>query len=255
MSQITGWKRKALLLFKSEKRLGAKRIVSYYTTKSYEEMKQTIISDDDGKLANIQDVPRIKDLSGHLDKVKKEFIGKSELCYYHATLVVLLRRDYKPEQTFKEFEQLWSNETDYLLNNLSVRWIISGCDTFIDHSNDAVRNAILMNAITMINTLKVYETKQFLQLGNQHAKAPLIPENVDRLYEHHLPLYDGLTYFRIGSDDTLKHMRQRYERFYDKDELATTIVMYIFDKLQTNNSAFSTLRALHRNDKSKWWLD
>lgn len=252
---MNDWKRKAILLFKSEKRLGAKQIVSHYAAKSYDEMKNTIITDEDGTLSSIKDVPRIKDLNGHLSKIKKEFIGHSELCYYQATLVVLLRRDYKPEQTFVEFERLWRSETDFLLNNLTLRWIISGCDTFIDHSKNAVQKAVFMNAITMVNTLKVYETKQFLQLGDNHIDLPLIDSSVNNLYEYHRKLYDGLTYIRIGSDDTLKHMRQRYEKFKDDDKLATIVLLFIFDKLQTNKSAFTTLRSLHKNDDSKWWFD
>jgi len=29
----------------------------------------------------------------------------------------------------------------------------------------------------------------------------------------------------------------------------------VFEKLQNNDSAFATLRQLHRDDWSKWWLD
>jgi len=37
--------------------------------------------------------------------------------------------------------------------------------------------------------------------------------------------------------------------------LATTMLLVVFEKLQNNDSAFATLRQLHRDDWSKWWLD
>ena len=59
----------------------------------------------------------------------------------------------------------------------------------------------------------------------------------------------------MGSDDTLKNMRKRYESFYGSDKLATTMLLSVFDKLQKNNSAFSTMRSLHKSKNSEWWLD
>ena len=112
-----------------------------------------------------------------------------------------------------------------------------------------------MNVVTLMNTLRVYETKKFLQLNHESESLTLVTNKVDILYQGDLSLYDGLTYFRIGTDDTLKHMRRRYENFYDTDKLATTMLISVFDKLQANNSAFSTLRALHKDEKSKWWID
>src|SRR5699024_8731048 len=117
MKELTGWKRKAVLLFKSEKRLGAKQVISHYSNKSLDEMKEKIIKETDLDWSIYEDKSRIKDLNRHLNKVKKEFIGKSELCYYHAVLVILLRRDYQPNHTFLEFESLWKTESDFLLQN------------------------------------------------------------------------------------------------------------------------------------------
>jgi hypothetical protein len=255
MNISSGWQRKFIVLFKSERTLNAKAVVSSFTHKSIDEMKANIITDSACNPIALSNKPRIKDLEKHLENLKHQFIGQSELCFYHATLIVLLRRDYKPEEIFIEFEQLWTVETDYLLNNLSLRWIISACDTFIDHSIDKSRAAILMNTTTLINTLRIYETKQFLQLPSNSEPLPLVDNNIDALYNSDLPLYNGLTYFRIGSDDTLKNMRNRYESFYHTDKLATIMLLFVFDKLQINDSAFSTMRSLHKNERSRWWLD
>ncbi len=261
MSTPSGWQRKLVTIFRSEKRLGANTIIKNFRDKSIDQMKATIITESMCDPEKLTGKPRTKDLFAHLDNIKHQFIGQPELCFYQAALVVLLRREYKPKETFSEFETLWSIEKDYLLDHLSLRWIVSACDTFVDHTENATRAAILMNTTTLINTLRVYETKQFLQLGaaNSFELKTRIEDNIEALYRSDMPLYDGLTYFRIGSDDTLKNMRDRYRKFYDADKLATTILLSVFDRLQNNlqtsYSAFATMRSLHRSERSIWWQD
>lgn len=251
MKQLFGWKRKAVLLFASEKSFGAKETLSKYSNKSYESMKNRVLTEAEIEWVENAHRPRLKNLLDHLKKVKAEFINQPEICFYHATLIILLRRGYKPEETFAEFERLWETESEFLLNNLSLRWIVSACDTFVDHPNNPIRSAVLLNVTTLINTLKVYETEKFLR-GFDTLKETN-QNNVNALYAKHLDLYNGLTYFRIGADDTLKNMRNRYEKFKDKDLLATTILLYVFNQLQTENTAFSLVKSLHKDDNSKWW--
>lgn len=255
MTATTGWQRKVVLLFKSERTLNAKKIINTFNDKSIDEMKATIITEQSCDATALTHKPKVKDLQTHLENLKHQFIGRSELCFYHAALVVLLRRKYKVEEIYSYFEQLWITEHEYLLNHLSLRWVVSACDTFIDHTKDSVRAAILMNVITLMNTLRVYETKYFLKLPTNSESMPLIDDKVTLLYCGDMPLYDGLTYFRIGTDDSLKNMRSRYETFDNIDKLATTILLSVFDKLQNNDSAFATLRLLHNSGKSKWWSD
>lgn len=251
MTELTGWKRKAILLFASEKKLGAGEVVSSYSNKSYTDMKRKILSEEEVEWVENSDKPRLKDLSAHLNKVKTEFIDKPEICFYHATLIVLLRRGYKSKETYKEFEKLWETESDFLLSNLSLRWIVSACDTFVDHSPNPLRSAIFLNVSTLINTLKIYETEKFLR--GFEAIDDINEKNVEALYLKHLDLYQGLTYFRIGTDDTLRNMRTRYEAFKDLDQLATSILLFVFEQIQNSQTAFSLMKSLHKDEKSKWW--
>lgn len=255
MTTPSNWQRKLLLIFLSEKRLNAGKIVKNYDGKSFDEMKTTIITESSCDIEALTDERKSTDLEIHLNNLKYQSLGDSELCFYHNTLIILMRRKYKIDKTFAEFERLWESESDYLLEHLSLRWIVSACDTFIDHSNNSLRAAILMNVITLMNTLRVHETKNFLQLSTNAEPMPLLNEKTDILYAGDLPLYDGLTYFRIGTDDSLRNMRKRYNKFQKVDKLATTILLAVFEKLQNNQSAFATLRQLHRDDWSKWWLD
>ena len=255
MTTPSSWQRKLLLLFLSEKRLNAGKIVKSYDGKSFDEMKATMVTESMCDTEALTNQRKSKDLEEHLNNLKYQSIGQSELCFYHNTLIILMRRKYKIDNTFAEFERLWTVESDYLLEHLSLRWIVSACDTFIDHSDNAHRAAILMNVITLMNTLRACETKNFLQLPANAESTPLLTEKTDLLYAGDLPLYDGLTYFRIGTDDSLRNMRKRYRKFHKIDKLATNMLLAVFEKLQNTDSAFATLRQLHRDDWSKWWLD
>ncbi|PJX24327.1 hypothetical protein CAP50_07010 [Psychrobacter sp. L7] len=252
MKELSGWKRKAVLLFASEKKLGASEALLSYSNKSYADMKTKILTENEVELVEDAHKPRIKNLSDHLNKVKAEFINQPEICFYHATLIILLRRGYKLQETFKEFERLWEAESDFLLNSLSLRWIVSACDTFVDHLTDPLRSAILLNVATLVNTLKVYETQTYL-CGLKDIKTTL-EENINSLYAEHLTLYNGLTYFRIGTDDTLRNMRERYEGFKKLDPLAAKILLFVFDKVQALDTAFSLVKSLHKDEKSQWWV-
>lgn len=255
MTTPANWQKKLLLLFRSEKRLNAGKVVNNYNDKSFDEMKATTITESMCDIKALTDERKSTDLESHLNNLKYKSLGESELCFYHNTLVILIRRKYKIAKTFAEFERLWEAESDYLLEHLSLRWIVSACDTFIDHSDDTCRAALLMNVVTLMNTLRTYETKNFLQLPATSESLPLLTEKTDMLYAGDLPLYDGLTYFRIGTDDSLRNMRKRYNKFQKVDKLATSILLSVFEKLQHTDSAFATLRTLHRDDWSKWWLD
>lgn len=250
MSQLQGWQRKLVLTFKSEKRLGAAKTLKTFHKKTIDEMKSTVITADSCDAHALTDKPKTLDITAHLGNLKHQFIGHSELSFYHATLIVLLRRGYKVTQTFLEFETLWTTETDYLLDHLSLRWIISACDTFVDHSPDSTRKAILMNASTLINTSKVHESQQFLY-SNDSAKS-INPIQKQKFVEGDQSLYDGLTYFRIGNDDTLCNMRKRYKKFCQLDPFAGRVLLHIFDRLQHLDSAFALAKSLHSNT-STWW--
>lgn len=185
----------------------------------------------------------------HLRYLQLEFIGHSELSFYHAVLIVLLRRGYEVTTTFKSFESLWQTQADYFFEHLSLRWLTSAVDSFIDFSPSPLRRAILMNVVSLINTLKIYETKLFLLTDN---KLP-IPPKVNALYAKHEGLYEGLTFFRLGSDDTLEQMRRRFLNFEQDDAFATQLLLTVFYRLHVAPSAFALIKQLHTEDWGYRW--
>lgn len=245
----TSEQRKATLLFKSEKLLAAEKIFTYFTNMSLAEMKATLITPDlqifDSEITvDASEPKRFKDLHTHFTSLQHEFLDQPLLCLYHAVLVVLLRRKFDTANVFQAFEQLWQTEFVLLRQMLSLRWLVSAADTFIDFSTNPTRQAIFLNVPTLINTLKVYETKLDLLTNNMSPD----PAKVQAHQQQHLVLYDGLRYFRLGTDDSLHNMRQRYEKFAKVDKFACDFLLMIFDRLQVDNTAFAIMRHYHEFD-------
>lgn len=256
----------------ADKLLGAAEILRVYQAQSIESLKSTKIAFDRPSLmaqayqryCYIGDRPDdaifnatmldnyetqcFDNLYQHLRYLQLEFIGQSELCFYHTVLIVLLRRGYEVCQTFALFDNLWQQQSAYLFEQLSLRWLVSAIDTFVDFSDNPLRQAILMNAVSLINTLKIYETQLFLLTDNRQPRLP----RVDALTSKHQGLYDGLTFFRLGSDDTLAQMRGRFERFAKQDKFATQFLLVIFARLHKTPSAFNMIKQFHKPEWAYW---
>ena len=148
------------------------------------------------------------DLEAHLLNLKKEFNGNTELEYYHAELNVFLRRGINTKQTFKKLSVLWENESDFLIEKLNTRWLISAADSFIDHDPNELSRAYAFSAVCLVNTCKLCETERF---ANNTEDIKFALNNLKQLSEKRVPLFDGTSAFAIGTCDTLRNMRWRLD--------------------------------------------
>lgn len=190
-----------------------------------------------------------KSLDLHLAHLRKEFAGQPEIVFYHAKLIVLLRREFRVEETYRQFKDLWDREAEFLCAHLNIRWLISACDTFADHDADpATRNAALMVSV-LVNTVKMYETERMITnaAGNAVDNA-----QIEHLQTDLVPLFEGMSCFTVGTDDTLRNMRWRLDKTFSEGAVGR-IFKTVFDRLQLNDTAFARFRALHRRDRTGWW--
>ncbi|MEB2843110.1 hypothetical protein GAO09_26775 [Rhizobiales bacterium RZME27] len=226
------------------KRWGAKKHAD--TTTDFRVMKLRIV--DGGE--TVQTRGSEKSVDTHLANLRREFSGKPELVFYHAKLVVLLRREFQVEKTFALFRELWEQEAEFLCQNLNIRWLISACDTFADlDDREAVRNAALMASV-LVNTVKIYESERFVtDAADGHVNA----EKIDALQTELVPLFEGMSSFTVGTDDTLRNMRWRLDRVFVEQQPMGLILKTIYDRLQTNDTAFARLKSLHRRERTGWW--
>jgi len=189
-------------------------------------------------------------LEKHFGALRDEFVGQSELCYTHAKIIVLIRRDFKAKNHFALFKQLWKEEKDYLLKNLNTRWLISATDTFADFSDNDSIKSLSIACSCLLNTVKMQESERFIT--NEHSFID-DKEKITRLdNEERLPLFDGISVFKVGTDDTLRNMRWRIDKAA-KINIAGEILLEIFLRLQEYDTVFKRLRDRHKRNKTGWW--
>ena len=190
------------------------------------------------------------DLSEHFDALKHEFSGQSELCYTHAKIIVLIRRDFKAKKHFSLFEKLWKEEKDFLLKKLNIRWLISAADTFFDQSNDKTTQALSLACSCLLNTIKMQESERCISNTNNGLDNQ---EVINRLNNgERIPLFDGTSVFKIGTDDTLRNMRWRINKAA-KINISGEILLEIFLRLQAHDTVYRRFKNKHTRDKTSWW--
>ena len=70
--------------------------------------------------------------------------------------------------------------------------------------------------------------------------------------EERIPLFDGTSVFKVGTDDTLRNMRWRIDKVA-KINIAGEILLEIFLRLQEHDTVFKRLRDRHSRSKTGWW--
>jgi hypothetical protein len=225
------------------KRWGARRHA--LAVEDFGALKSTLISG----AAVTQTRGSEKSLDQHLANLRLEFVGQPEIVFHHARLIVLIRREFNVEATFAQFKTLWDQEAAFLCAHLNLRWLVSASDTFADHHPEKAARAISMMAAALVNTVKIYETERLVATGGPTEPDPT---KIEQLQTDLVPLFEGLSGFTIGTDDTLRNMRWRLEPFFEEGAVGQ-ILKTVYDRLQTNDTAFARLRALHRRDRTGWW--
>jgi len=193
------------------------------------------------------------DLAGHLGRLRGEFVGQPELLYHHAQLIVLVRREADTRVHYARFEALWLAEAPFLCKHLDLRWLVAACDTFMDHAQDPVLRALALSAVVLVNTVKLQETERFLA-GAGATTAPEQPEALEALRTHRVNLFDGLSAFIAGTDDTLRNMRWRLDAVCALHPLGV-VVQEVFGRLQRegHDNVYLRFRQRHTRDKTRWW--
>jgi len=232
-------------LSRHKRRAGAKELSSLISTDFKSQRKQIISGDEviytHGSSHSVED---------HFSALREEFVGQSELCYTHAKIIVLIRRDFEIDNHFKLFEQLWAEEKEHLLENLNTRWLIAATDTFADYSDDDALKSLSIACVCLINTIKLQESERLIT-NAQNCKDD--QERINRLdNEERFSLFDGTSVFKFGTDDTLRNMRWRIDKIA-KLNIAGEILLELFKRLQKFDTIYKRTKDRHVRDKTGWW--
>lgn len=233
-----------LLSFKQHKRrFGSRRFVCKNV--DFKELKNKKIENVDFSYTHGSKTK----IADHLQDLKNEFSGKSELEYYHAELNVLLRRGFQTEKTFIKLNDLWEKEWRFLCKNLNTRWLISAADSFIDHDKNQISKSYAFSAVCLVNTCKIYETERFL---TDTKKVEYKEDFIAKLKKERIGLFDGTSAFTIGTCDTLRNMRWRLDSL-NGDLPSLKILREIFARVNDYETAYHRLSKYHINKNTIWW--
>lgn len=217
-----------------QRRKGAASLQSQRLMLDVEAMKTNIIDLGEPVLSRGSS----KSIEEHHETLRREFSGQYELSFHHAFLIVLIRREYELKDSYKQFERLWTDQTAWLLENLNIRWLVSACDTFADHSSDPKERALALAATILANTVKVYETENVM---TRHAQLKYDEELVKLVQQQAIPLVEGMSCFTVGTDDTLRNMVWRMQA-EAKNSVSGQILQEIIYRFTRLPTAYGRLR-------------
>lgn len=192
-----------------------------------------------------------KDLNEHLAYLETEFSGQPQLLFYHAKLIVLIRRECEVKQNMQRFATLWHEEADFLLEHLSMRWIMSAIDTFIDYSEDDLLKSMLFSGLLLINTNKLFETERYYLHTENTTLGNYDPQRLESLTSP--ILFNGIPAFRINHSDTMSNMRNRMLKILALHPLGGKILNHIYLSLHEENTVFRRFKQLHTKVRTQWW--
>ena len=232
-------------LSRHKRRSGAKALANQLNT-DFSLQKQQIITGDNIVYTHGSS----NSIEQHFKDLRSEFIGQSELCYMHAKIIVLIRRDSETNKNYKLFEQLWLEEKDHLLKNLNTRWLIAATDTFADYSDDDTIKSLSIACVCLLNTVKLQESERFLTNADQCKDDKEKQNRLDN--EERFALFDGTSVFKFGTDDTLRNMRWRIDKVA-KLNVTGEILLEIFKRLQKFDTIYKRTKSRHVRDRTSWW--
>ncbi len=148
-----------------------------------------------------------------------------------AELIRELRNGRQTERHWPMLQELMETEPARLVPHLSIRWLVSVCDTYADFAAPP-RSCHALLISTFVNMLRLAETCRFTR--------PVIDQ--DRWTETKariLPLYDGLTTFAIDRQDTFLNLARRIRRQLDGDPLMEIFWSEILQRLHAGDNVIT----------------
>ena len=229
-----------------KRRYGAKALSSLISI-DFKSQKNKIILGDEAIFTH----GSANDIQSHFKDLKFEFSGQSELCYTCAKIIVLIRREFEVENHFLLFEQLWEKESKFLLKNLNIRWLIAAADTFADYSKSDTTKSLSVACACLLNTVKMQESERFITNASQQSVDD--KEKLNKLNnEERFPLFDGISVFKFGTDDTLRNMRWRIDNVA-KFNVSGKILLEVFMRLQGFDTIYKRAKDRHARNRTSWW--
>ena len=186
-----------------------------------------------------------------LKNLKEEFSEKNYLEFFHAVTIHFIRNRLNLQHCLSNFWTIWNEEAEFMISHLNSRWLVSACDTIIDHSEEPDEVATAITAILFMNTIKLYETERFVQ--PQAVSDGFDMQQADlAMLSRQTYLFDGMLIYTIGRGDMIKNMLDRIMT-HSNSRIASAILKELIRRAATHNTIFKRLREAHTQEKTRWW--
>jgi hypothetical protein len=180
------------------------------------------------------------DICDHLARLRPEFGGQPELCFFNATLIVYIRRSIDLVENVPAFLGLWAEEAEFLTSHLDARWLMSSCDTFCDHGSDRQREAALAIS-AMFHTMQLAETERLILRDPR-----LDPARYARLVEthrarRHVELWGRVKAYALEDGDVSRFTLERIVRAAVHDRALCMIARTLTERSLASDTLFGRL--------------
>ena len=108
-----------------------------------------------------------------------------------------------------------------------------------------------MMVALFVNSIKMQESER--HLCNAETLAPE-PARIAQVKKELVHLFEGMSCFTVGTDDTLRNLRWRLQTFFEV-EPAGAILKTVWDRCQVENTVFARMRKMHERKRTGWWDD
>jgi hypothetical protein len=205
----------------------------------FEEMKQQTVErhDANGRQENNPS------LAVKLEELRQSFEGASELCYFHAELIVRLRRGIGVATSWATFSSLWEEEPKYLCETLNSRWLISALDTYADYGS-SLQQAHALIQIAFFNVMRLAETER--ATSDEFLSFTELPE-LDR--QKICELWDGVNRYNVRRGDMVWNMLARIRRALNSDPILLAIFETLLARALRDNTLISRVAQISENSR------
>jgi len=191
------------------------------------------------------------DIKKRFAKVKLDFIGKPLFAFEFAKLIVLIRRRVSLETNVSLFFRLAEAEVDFLVTNLSTRWLLGVADTYADHGTP-LQQATAAMIVSLFNMVKLSETERLLLVDSQHDPAKV--EAVGARREGAAKLWDGMRAYSIYSGDMPSNMIARMRKTAGKDKVLSKILDKLLERALAGATILMRLSSYNPRFMPEEWL-
>ena len=154
-------------------------------------------------------------------------------------LIVNLRRNIEPKETWRVFSSLIEGNIDRVCSELNTRWLVSICDTYADYGEEVeARNAMFVSLI--VNLEKT--SQSYVRWRIPHRRKLKVPW---WCRPRRVRLWDGMRSFDLSIGDVTNNFFRRLNVLMEPTPHIRRIFETILERMKQQETILGTLNQYH----------